>query len=56
MGLTLHYDHGQTPLNEDEIHGLLISSVTTKRELDEQEQLNILKMHLSIICLASGQM
>lgn len=41
MGLTLHYDHGQTPLDEDEIHGLLISSVTTKRELDEQEQLNI---------------
>ena len=41
MGLALDYDHGQTPLDQDEIDGLLISSVTTKRDLDEQEQLNI---------------
>ena len=43
MGLELEYDHGQTPLDEDEINGLLIPSVTTKKELDEFEQLNIQK-------------
>jgi Fic-DOC domain mobile mystery protein B len=41
MGLVLNYDEGQTPLDEDEKEGLLISSVTTKAELDELEQGNI---------------
>lgn len=42
MGLTnLHYEDGQTPLDEDEKDGLLIPSVTTKGELDEVEQRNI---------------
>ncbi|WP_290798231.1 mobile mystery protein B [Flavihumibacter sp. UBA7668] len=41
MGLVLHYEEGQTPLDEDEKEGLLIPSVTTRRELDEVEQRNI---------------
>lgn len=41
MGLDLNYDEGQTPLDEDEKEGLLIPTITTKRELDEFEQLNI---------------
>ena len=41
MGLELTYDDGQTPLDEDEKEGLLIQTVTTRGELDEQEQLNI---------------
>lgn len=42
MGLIeLHYEEGQTPLDEDEKEGLLISSVTSKGELDEVEQRNI---------------
>ncbi len=41
MGLTLTYDDGQTTLDEDEKEGLLISTVTTRAELDEQEQNNI---------------
>ena len=41
MGLTLEYDEGQTPLNEEEKDGLLITTITTKGELDEFEQLNI---------------
>ncbi|WP_242157753.1 hypothetical protein [Aestuariivivens sediminis] len=43
MGLEIVYDPGQTPLDEEEMDGLLIPSVTTKRELDEFEQLNIQK-------------
>lgn len=43
MGLELVYDPGQTPLDEEEMDGLLIPSVTTKKELDEFEQLNIQK-------------
>jgi Fic-DOC domain mobile mystery protein B len=43
MGLELEYDRGQTPLNEEEMDGLLLPSVTTKKELDEFEQLNIQK-------------
>jgi Fic-DOC domain mobile mystery protein B len=41
MGLNINYIEGQTPIDEDEKHGLLISSITTREELDEFEQLNI---------------
>ena len=41
MGLNIQYDEGQTPLDEDEKEGLLISHITTRRELDELEQRNI---------------
>jgi Fic-DOC domain mobile mystery protein B len=42
MGLIeLHYENGQTPLDEDEKDCLLIPSVTTRGELDELEQRNI---------------
>lgn len=43
MGLELNYNDGQTPLDEDEKEGLKIKSITTQRELDEFEQLNIEK-------------
>jgi len=43
MGLDLKYIEGQTPLDEDEKDGLLISSITTRGELDEFEQMNIEK-------------
>ena len=41
MGLDLDYINGQTPLDEDEKEGLLISTITTRGELDEFEQKNI---------------
>jgi Fic-DOC domain mobile mystery protein B len=41
MGLELIYQDGQTPLDEEEKEGLLIEMITTRGELDEQEQLNI---------------
>jgi Fic-DOC domain mobile mystery protein B len=41
MGLNLEYSNGQTPIDEDEKEGLLISTITTRSELDEFEQLNI---------------
>lgn len=41
MGLDLEYFEGQTPLDEDEKDQLLISSITTREELDEFEQENI---------------
>jgi Fic-DOC domain mobile mystery protein B len=42
MGLvTIEYDEGQTPLDPDEMNGLLIPTVTTRGELDEVEQRNI---------------
>ena len=41
MGLDLPYTEGQTPLDDDEKEGLLISTITTRSELDEFEQLNI---------------
>lgn len=41
MGFNLAYVDGQTPLNEEELDGLLIQFVTTKQELDEFEQQNI---------------
>ena len=43
MGLTIEYIDGQTPLSEEEKEGLKISSITTREELDEFEQLNIEK-------------
>jgi Fic-DOC domain mobile mystery protein B len=41
MGLSLPLIDGQTPLDEEESDGLLIPGITTRRELDEFEQLNI---------------
>ncbi len=41
MGLNLEYINGQTPLDEDEKEGLLISTIATRVELDEFEQQNI---------------
>jgi Fic-DOC domain mobile mystery protein B len=43
MGLELNYIVGQTPIDENEKHGLRIPSITTREELDEFEQLNIEK-------------
>ncbi len=43
MGLEFDYKDGQTPLEDDEKDGLKIKSITTQRELDEFEQLNIEK-------------
>lgn len=43
MGFEINYLDGQTPLSEEEIDGLKISSITTREELDEFEQLNIEK-------------
>lgn len=43
MGLNINYIEGQTPLSENEQEGLKISSITTREELDEFEQLNIEK-------------
>lgn len=43
MGLELIYEDGQTPIDEDEKAGLKIKSITTRRDLDEFEQLNIEK-------------
>ena len=41
MGLTPEYIDGQTPLDDDEQEGLLITTISTRGELDEFEQLNI---------------
>jgi Fic-DOC domain mobile mystery protein B len=41
MGPEIVYTEGQTPLDEDEIHGLLIPTIATRSELDEFEQQNI---------------
>jgi len=43
MGLDLDYMNGQTPLDEDEKDGLLIPTITNRRELDEFEQLGVEK-------------
>lgn len=43
MGLNLDYIYGQTPIDEDEREGLLISTIATRGELDEFEQQNIEK-------------
>ncbi len=41
MGLEMEYIDGQTPLSEEEKEGLIITSISTKKELDEYEQKNI---------------
>jgi len=41
MGLNIEYKDGQTPIDEEEKSGLLISAITTRGELDEAEQRNI---------------
>jgi Fic-DOC domain mobile mystery protein B len=41
MGLDFELIDGQTPLDEEEKEGLRISTITTRQELDEFEQLNI---------------
>jgi len=43
MGLDLDNPEGQTPLDEDEKEGLLISTITTRGELNEFEQLGVEK-------------
>ena len=43
MGLDLEYIEGQTPLEQEEMDGLLISTIATRGELDEFEQHNIEK-------------
>lgn len=43
MGLNLIYIDGQTPLDEEEKEGLLITTISTREELDEFEQYNIEK-------------
>lgn len=43
MGLALDYTAGQSDINEEEKEGLKISSISTQRELNEFEQLNIEK-------------
>lgn len=43
MGLDLYYHDGQTPLEEEEKEDLLIKSISTRGELDEFEQANILE-------------
>lgn len=43
MGLDFNYEDGQTKLDEDEKEGLKIRTITTNKELDEYEQLNIEK-------------
>lgn len=41
MGIEPEYINGQTPLDEEELDGLLIPSISTKSELNEAEQRNI---------------
>ena len=41
MGLDLEYISGQTHLDEDEKDGLLLPSITSRKDLNEFEQLNI---------------
>lgn len=41
MGLDFKHVNGQTPIDEDEKEGLLISTIATREELDEFEQQNI---------------
>lgn len=43
MGLDLHYHGGQTPIDEEEKDDLLIRTISTREELDEFEQANILE-------------
>jgi Fic-DOC domain mobile mystery protein B len=43
VGLKIDYIEGQTPIDEDEKEGLLIRTISTRGELNEFEQLNILE-------------
>jgi len=43
MGLNSDLIIGQTPLDEEEIDGLLIRTISTRKDLDEFEQMNIEK-------------
>ena len=43
MGLEMDYIEGQTPLDPEEMNGLLIPTIATRGELDEFEQQNIEK-------------
>lgn len=43
MGLNFEYQEGRTPIDPSEAEGLVIKSITTQKELDEFEQLNIQK-------------
>lgn len=43
MGLDLDFSDGQTPLDEDEKDDLLITTISTRGELDEFEQLGVEK-------------
>jgi len=41
MGLKIRYAEGQTPLDEQELEGLRVLTISTRAELDEFEQQNI---------------
>lgn len=41
MGLKLYYIFGQTPLDEEELKGLRIKTISTREQLNEFEQKNI---------------
>ena len=41
MGLDFDYIYGQTPITEEEKEGLIIQTISDRKELDEFEQLNI---------------
>ncbi len=43
MGLIPDFEDGQSPLDPDEIEGLLVKTVSTRGELDEFEQLGVTK-------------
>jgi mobile mystery protein B len=43
MALTPEYPNGSTPLDANELSGLLPKHITTQKELNEWEQLNILQ-------------
>ncbi len=49
MGLKLSYEPGQTPLDESEMDGLKIRSITTQEELNQLEQANIEKALIWIL-------
>ncbi len=41
MGLNLEHLNGQTPIDEEEKEGLLISTISTRGELDEFEHFSL---------------
>ena len=50
MGLTTGQAHtsGATPMDPDEIEGLIPGHITLKRELDEYEQANLLAAQATV--------